>query len=66
MTADLPKPNRLEDLAWAKEKLKDVDFNSVLNIKLFQTGICAKLTSDMNAQELVRYNELIKSMHITK
>jgi len=65
MTVD-KQPPKPEDLAWAKEKLKDVVFSSVLNIKLFQTGICAKLTCEMNAQELARYNELIQSMHIVK
>jgi hypothetical protein len=59
----VPSP---EDMAWAKEKMKDVLFGCVLNVKLYQTGYCPKLLHEMNAEEFKAYTMLIDGLHLKK
>jgi hypothetical protein len=44
---------------WAKDKLDDILFGCVLNIKLFQSGICEKLIINMDSEDLREYGKLL-------
>ena len=60
----IPKPPLdPADLAWAKEKVKDVMFGCVLNLRLKQSGICKKFICEMTAPELQEYVGLISRLH---
>ena len=47
------------DFLWAKQKLDDVLFGCILNIKLFQSGICSKLLINMDEQDMLDYSKLL-------
>lgn len=48
---------------WAHEKVKDVIFGCVLNIKLHRTGMCSKLLCEMTHEDLREYALLIDGLH---
>jgi len=54
------------DQLWAKGKLDDVLFGCVLNIKLYQSGICGKLLIEMSSQDFQDYNKLLETILFAK
>ena len=56
MTDDLPIDQ------WADEKIKDVVFGVLLNIKLRNAGICRKLICEMDDQQFDEYVELVTAI----
>jgi hypothetical protein len=51
------------DLIWAKNKLEEVLFGCVLNIKLYQSGICSKLITEMSEAEMVDYTKMLDNIY---
>jgi hypothetical protein len=51
------------DLIWAKHKLEEVLFGCVLNIKLYQSGICPKLITEMTEEEMIGYTKMLDSIY---
>jgi len=54
----------IKDINWATEKLNDVLFGCILNIKLHNSGICSKYISDMTKKELEDYTCLLEQFFI--
>jgi hypothetical protein len=54
----------VKDIIWAKERLNDVLFGCVLNIKLYDSGICSKHISDMSEKELEDYTCLLEQFFV--
>jgi len=54
----------VKDIIWATEKLNDVLFGCVLNIKLYDSGICSKYISDMSEKELEDYTGLLEQFFV--
>jgi len=54
----------VKDVIWATEKLNDVLFGCVLNIKLHDSGICGKYISDMSEKELEDYTGLLEQFFV--
>ena len=50
----------------AKEQLDDVLFGCVLNIKLYQSGICPKLIIDMDETDINEYLKMLENILFTK
>jgi hypothetical protein len=48
---------------WADEKIKDLIFGCVFNVKLRQSGLCKKLLCEMNDAEYRDYSLLVESLH---
>lgn len=49
---------------WAIDKLNDVLFGCILNVKLYQSGVCPKLIVDMNETDLQNYGRLLESIFL--
>jgi hypothetical protein len=49
--------------SWADEKIKDLLFSCVFNVKLRQSGLCKKLLCEMNEAEYRDYALLVESFH---
>lgn len=47
---------------WADEKVKDVLFGLVLNVKLRNAGICRKLICEMDDQQFDEYVSLVTAI----
>jgi hypothetical protein len=54
-----PDRTSIKDITWSKEAVNNVLFGCVLNIKLYQSGICPKLLIDMGPSDLAEYTALI-------
>lgn len=61
----LPTVNN-PDFIWAKEKLNDILFGCILNIKLYQSGICEKLILNMDNDDINKYNKILQTIHLSK
>lgn len=57
------KIQKSNDFEWAHESIKDLLFNSALNIILKQSGFCSNYICDMNEKELEDYIFLLKNIH---
>ena len=46
---------------WAEQKVKDLIFSCVFNVKMFTAGQCDKLLKDMDETDYRHYCELMNS-----
>lgn len=59
------KPS-IQQMVRAKEQLDDVLFGCVLNIKLYQSGICPKLIVDMDETDINEYIKMLEGILFSK
>lgn len=60
-TQELTK-NEHDDL-WANNKIKDLLFGCILNIKFKNSGLCKKYLCDMTHKEYTEYLNLMSALH---